>query len=134
MMDLNEQNPHSGDSEVPPRSGAGGFTVWFTGLSGAGKTTLANAMAAALQEAGHQVEVLDGDEFRKALGGDLGFSKEDRETNVSRLGYVAALLSRHGVAVLVAAIAPYRAAREAVRRGHNVPFIEVFVDCHMEAL
>ena len=111
-----------------------GFTIWFTGLSGAGKSTVARALERRLRDAGDPVEVLDGDECRTLLSRDLGFSKQDRDHNVCRIGYVARLLSRNGVAVLVAAISPYRAARNAVRDSHDAPFFEVFVDCPLDEL
>src|SRR5216684_6727236 len=111
-----------------------GFVVWFTGLSGAGKSTIANALAADLARRGRHAEVLDGDEVRTHLSKGLGFSKDDRDTNVRRIGYVARLLSRNGVAVIVAAISPYRDVREEVRRLHEAPFVEVFVDCPLEEL
>src|SRR6185369_14909445 len=104
-----------------------GLTVWFTGLSGAGKTTLCNAVSAELLELGFKVQVLDGDIIRTKLNSDLGFSREDRDKNIRRLGFIADLLSQHGIIVLVAAISPYRAAREELRR--NSPnFIEVYVN------
>jgi adenylylsulfate kinase len=111
-----------------------GFTLWLTGLSGAGKTTLAAALRDRLIARGHRVEVLDGDEVRKNLSAGLGFSKEDRDTNVRRIGYVARLLSRNGVVAIVASISPYRGTRDEVRREHEAAFVEVFVDCSIEAL
>jgi adenylyl-sulfate kinase len=92
-----------------------GFTLWLTGLSGAGKTTLAARLAAELTVRGVNVEVLDGDEVRTNLSKGLGFSKEDRDTNIRRIGYVCRLLSRNGVGTLSAAISPYRAVRDEVR-------------------
>jgi adenylylsulfate kinase len=104
-----------------------GLTVWFTGLSGAGKTTLCNAVATELLAHGFKVEVLDGDIVRRQLNNDLGFSRADRDENIRRIGYVALLLSRNGVVVLVAAISPYREIREEVRK--DIPnFIEVYVN------
>ena len=108
--------------------------MWFTGLSGAGKSTLAAGMAALLREERPHVEVLDGDEIRRALGGDLGYAPADRMTNMRRLGLIANLLSRNGAAAIVAAMSPYRAVREEIRRAHEAPFIEVFVDCPLEEL
>jgi adenylyl-sulfate kinase len=105
-----------------------GFILWFTGLSGAGKSTLAGRVAAALREQGLRVEVLDGDEVRENLSQGLGFSKEDRDTNVRRIGYVANLLARNGVCAITAAISPYRAVRDECRAKSQAPFIEVFVD------
>jgi adenylylsulfate kinase len=92
-----------------------GATVWLTGLSGAGKTTIADAVAGQLRAAGREVEVLDGDELRRGLSAGLGFSREDRDTHVRRVGFVAELLARHGVVVLVPVIAPYAATRDEVR-------------------
>jgi adenylylsulfate kinase len=103
-----------------------GFVVWFTGLSGAGKSTLAREVAQFLLARGHRVDLLDGDEVRTNLCQDLGFSREDRDTNIARIGYVAGKLAKHGVAVLVAAISPYREARERVRRSTE-NFVEVYV-------
>jgi adenylylsulfate kinase len=111
-----------------------GFILWLTGLSGAGKTTLAQAVADVLVARGHLVEVLDGDDFRSHLGDELGFSKQHRDTNVRRIGYVAHLLSRNGVVVIAAAISPYRSARDEVRCTSGTPFVEVHVDCSLEEL
>ncbi len=115
-----------------------GFTLWFTGLSGAGKTTLSNLVHHMLQEKGvTNVEVLDGDVIRTHLSKGLGFSKEDRDTNIKRIGWVAQLLTKHKVPNLVAAISPYREVREEVGRmienaGGKGRFIEIFVDCPVE--
>jgi adenylyl-sulfate kinase len=103
-----------------------GFVLWLTGLSGAGKSTVAAKLEPALAERGHRVELLDGDEVRTNLCQGLGFSRADRDTNVARIGYVAAKLSHHGVAVLVAAISPYRQARDRVRSAAD-NFVEVHV-------
>src|SRR5574341_816238 len=92
-----------------------GFTLWFTGLSGAGKSTISEIIDRRLRELGAKVEVLDGDVVRTHLSKGLGFSKEDRDTNIRRIGFVAGLLTRHGVTVLVSAISPYRAVRDEVR-------------------
>ncbi len=108
-----------------------GFVLWLTGLSGAGKSTLARTVTADLDARGHRVELLDGDEVRTNLTQGLGFSRADRDTNIARIGYVAGKLAKHGVAVVVAAISPYREARDKVRA--NVPnFVEVFVDAPLE--
>jgi len=110
-----------------------GFTLWFTGMSGAGKSTLGNLLAEELRQRGHRVEVLDGDEVRTHLSKGLGFSKEDRDTNIRRIGYVARLLSRNGVVVISAAISPYRDVRDEVRREHE-RFFEVYMKCSLNAL
>jgi len=110
-----------------------GFAVWLTGLSGAGKTTLADRLVSHLREQGAKVELLDGDIVRTNLSQGLGFSREDRDTNIRRIGFVAELLTRNGVIVVVAAISPYRDAREEVKR--KIPkFIEIHVDCSIEVL
>jgi len=110
-----------------------GFTLWFTGLSGAGKSTLANLVAQELRGRGHRVEILDGDEVRTNLSKGLGFSKEDRDTNIRRIGYVCNLLARNGVIAISAAISPYREVRNEVRKTHD-RFFEVFVSCPLETL
>src|SRR5204863_6134043 len=114
-----------------------GFTLWFTGLSGAGKTTLTEALVPQLRERGIKVEVLDGDEVRTNLSKGLGFSKEDRDTNIRRIGYVSRLLSRNGVGVIASAISPYREVRDEVRQSitsDGSEFIEVYVQCPIEVL
>jgi adenylylsulfate kinase len=108
-----------------------GFTLWLTGLSGAGKSTIATAVALALARHGIRVEVLDGDEVRRNLSKGLGFSREDRDTNIRRIAYVAKLLTRNGVAVITAAISPYRAVREEARREIG-NFVEVHVRASLE--
>lgn len=105
-----------------------GFVLWLTGLSGAGKSTVAAKLAPTLAERGHRVELLDGDEVRTNLCQGLGFSREDRDTNIARIGYVAGKLAKHGVAVVVAAISPYREARGEVRAG-----VDNFVEVHVAA-
>src|SRR5712692_7308188 len=112
---------------------ADGLTLWFTGLSGAGKSTLANLAAAEFKKRDHRVEVLDGDEVRTNLSKGLGFSKEDRDTNIRRIGYVCRLLARNGVIAIAAAISPYRAIRDEVRAQHD-RFFEVFVKCPLDTL
>ena len=104
-----------------------GAAVWFTGFSGAGKTTIADALTEELNKQGYKLEVLDGDEIRENLTKDLGFSKEDRDTNIRRIGFVAKLLARNGVIVLIPVISPYRAIREEMRANIN-NFVEVFVN------
>jgi adenylyl-sulfate kinase len=110
-----------------------GFTLWFTGLSGAGKSTLAEYLTPALRERGVPVEVLDGDEVRENLSKGLGFSKEDRDTNIRRIGYVANLLSRNGVCAITAAISPYQALRDEIR-GKTKTFVEVYVEAPLEVV
>jgi adenylylsulfate kinase len=110
-----------------------GYTLWFTGLSGAGKTTLASAVATVLRERGQPVEVLDGDVVRTSLSKGLGFSREDRDTNIRRIGFVAKLLTRNNVVSVVAAISPYRATRDEIRAEIG-RFVEVYVRCSMEEL
>ncbi|MFE5911105.1 adenylyl-sulfate kinase [Streptomyces wedmorensis] len=107
-----------------------GATIWLTGLPSAGKTTIAYELAGRLRDEGHRVEILDGDEIREFLSAGLGFTREDRHTNVQRIGFVAELLASHGVKVLVPVIAPYADSREAVRKRHQAEgtaFVEVHV-------
>jgi adenylylsulfate kinase len=110
-----------------------GFTLWLTGLPGSGKSTLATMAAEELRGRGYRVEILDGDEVRTHLSKDLGFSKEDRDANIRRIGYVSKLLARNGVIAITAAISPYRAIRDEVRREHG-RFCEVYVKCSLEKL
>lgn len=113
-----------------------GTIVWLTGMSGAGKSTLADAITRELHGT-RRLEVLDGDEVRTNLSKGLGFSREDRDTNILRIGYVARLLARNGVTVIVSAISPYEATRAEVRRlaeRDGVRFVEVFVQAEIEAL
>jgi adenylyl-sulfate kinase len=105
-----------------------GLVLWLTGLSGAGKSTVAAKLAPALAERGHRVELLDGDEVRQHLCQGLGFTRQDRDTNIARIGYVASKLANHGVAVLVAAISPYRQARDQIRAQ-----VDNFVEIHVAA-
>lgn len=114
-----------------------GFTLWLTGLSGSGKSTLTTALAGIFRERGYPVELLDGDEVRTHLSKGLTFSKEDRDINVRRIGYVARLLARNGVIVLTAAISPYEEVRAEVRAEHeaqDVPFFEVYAQASLKAL
>ncbi len=108
-----------------------GLTVWFTGLSGSGKSTLSLAVSEYLAANGYRVQLLDGDEVRLYLSRDLGFSKQDRDENIRRIGYVAELLTKNGVITLVSAISPYRDARDAVRA--RIPnFLEIYVNAPVE--
>jgi adenylylsulfate kinase len=135
--------PHiCGDSNVPEyisgleetKLEQQGFTVWFTGLSGAGKTTIADAIEPLLRERGiSKLEKLDGDVVRTHLSKGLGFSKEDRDTNIRRIGWVAEVLTRNGVCVLASAISPYREIRDEVRKGVG-NFVEVYVSCSIPEL
>jgi adenylylsulfate kinase len=114
-----------------PEGSEGGFAVWFTGLSGAGKSTIAELVAAELDRRGVRWELLDGDVVRTHLSKGLGFSKDDRDTNILRIGWVAERLAYHGAAVLVSAISPYREIRDEVRK--QIPrFCEVFVKASVE--
>jgi adenylylsulfate kinase len=106
-------------------------TLWFTGLSGAGKSTLANALAPKLRELGKRVEILDGDEVRENLSKGLTFSRQDRDINIARIGWVAHLLTRNGVFVITAAISPYRETREK-NRALIQDFVEVYVAAPVE--
>src|SRR5918995_5189449 len=110
-----------------------GFTIWFTGLSGSGKSTIAHILEGELRERGHRVEILDGDVVRTNLSKGLGFSKEDRDTNILRIGFVAHLLTRNGVGVITAAISPYRDIRDQ-NRALIGDFIEVYAKCSIEEL
>jgi adenylyl-sulfate kinase len=127
-------NLHPVDHPESDRVAGGGFTLWFTGLSGAGKTTIAHLVGPELDERGKIVEYLDGDAVRQHLSKGLGFSREDRDTNILRVGWVASRLTRSGAAVIVAAISPYeetrRAAREMVEQFG--PFVEVHVRASVE--
>src|ERR1041385_5387261 len=110
-----------------------GFTVWFTGMSGAGKSTISHLLEQRLRALDAKVEVLDGDVVRTHLSKGLGFSKEDRDENIRRIGFVCELLSRNGVIAIAAAISPYRAVREDVRS--RIPnFVEVYIHCPVEVL
>jgi adenylyl-sulfate kinase len=110
-----------------------GFTLWFTGLSGAGKSTISEIVEQRLRERGQRVERLDGDIVRTNLSKGLGFSKEDRDENVRRIGFVCQLLSRNGVAAIAAAISPYREIRDEVRSKTD-NFVEIYVECPLETL
>ncbi|MEO8592565.1 MAG: adenylyl-sulfate kinase [Candidatus Solibacter sp.] len=110
-----------------------GFTLWFTGMSGAGKSTISGLLEHQLRQLGARVEVLDGDVVRTHLSKGLGFSKEDRDENIRRIGFVCELLSRNGVIAMAAAISPYREVRDEVRS--RIPnFVEVYVECPVAVL
>jgi len=114
-----------------------GFVLWFTGMSGAGKSTLSQAVRTQLIERDLRVEILDGDEVRTFLSRGLGFTRPDREENLRRIGYVARLLAKHGVAAITAAISPYQSARSEVRelsRQAGLPFVEVYAQASLDAL
>jgi adenylyl-sulfate kinase len=111
-----------------------GITLWFTGLSGSGKSTLATYLTPKLKELGKRVEILDGDEVRENLSKGLGFSKEDRDTNIRRIGFVANMLARNGVVAITAAISPYKDVRNEVRSKAQAAFVEVYVECPIDVL
>jgi adenylylsulfate kinase len=113
-------------------AGDKGFTLWFTGLSGAGKTTISGVLEKELRERGSKLEILDGDIVRENLSKGLGFSKEDRDTNVRRIAFVADLLSRNGVPVITAAISPYKEIRDEARQTMGERFIEVYVKASVD--
>jgi adenylyl-sulfate kinase len=112
--------------------GDSGFTLWFTGLSGAGKSTIATLVEDELRSRGWRVETLDGDEVRTNLSKGLGFSKADRDTNIRRIALVAHLLSRNGVATITAAISPYREIRDEARALMGDRFVEIYVEASVE--
>jgi adenylylsulfate kinase len=116
------------------RARQGGFTLWFTGLSGSGKSTIAHLVGPALDERGHVVEYLDGDTVRTHLSKGLGFSREDRDAHIERVGWVASRLTRHGGAVIVAAISPYEETRRNARAMVEAfgPFVEVYVKASVD--
>lgn len=109
-----------------------GFTLWFTGLSGSGKTTIADVVVKEFESRDVPVEVLDGDVVREHLSKGLGFSKEDRDTNIRRIAFVADLVSKHGTPVITAAISPYREIRDEARALMNGRFVEVFIATSLE--
>jgi adenylylsulfate kinase len=119
------------DRDAVPAAEQRGFTVWFTGLPSSGKSTLAGMLFADLEARGMKVELLDGDVVRTNLSKGLGYSREDRDTNILRIGWVAERLTYHGVAVIVSAISPYRATRDRVRAQVG-DFVEVYVSCPVE--
>ena len=113
-------------------AGEKGFTLWFTGLSGAGKTTISRLLEGHLRERGSKLEILDGDVVRENLSKGLGFSKEDRDTNIRRIAFVADLLSRNGVPVITAAISPYAEIRDEAHELMGERFIEVYVKASVD--
>jgi adenylyl-sulfate kinase len=113
-------------------AGDNGFTLWFTGLSGAGKTTISEVLETQLRERGSKLEILDGDIVRENLSKGLGFSKEDRDINIRRIAFVADLLSRNGVPVITAAISPYKEIRDEARALMGERFIEVYVKASVD--
>jgi len=117
---------------APLRSDQTGFVVWIEGLSGAGKTSISRALAARLRSIGWKSEVLDGDEVRRMFSPELGFSRKDREFHARRVSYVARMLARNGVAVLVAMITPYETSRQAARAEVGAKFVEVWLRCPIE--
>jgi len=126
--------PHlSGGAGTAPTHTSTGFTIWFTGLSGSGKSTIAAILERALRDRGEKVEVLDGDVVRTHLSKGLGFSKEDRDTNIRRIGWVCEVLSRNDVVAIAAAISPYREIRDEVRANIG-RFVEVYVEAPLEVL
>ena len=114
--------------------GERGVTVWFTGLSGAGKTTIAERLEQELRDRGRKVEIMDGDVVRTNLSKGLGFSKEDRDINIRRIGFVCRLLARNGVIAIGAAISPYRDIRDEIRAESGGDFVEVYAKCSIEEL
>jgi adenylylsulfate kinase len=129
---VTEVTPRIAQEETAvPSAGQRGFTVWFTGLPSSGKSTLAEILFGELEGRGLKVELLDGDVVRTNLSKGLGYSREDRDTNILRIGWVAERLTYHGVAVIVSAISPYRETRDQVRKQVG-DFVEVFVSCPVE--
>ena len=131
---VSREHIYAHDHPPSDRRRGGGFTLWFTGLSGSGKSTIAHLVGPELERRGLLVEWLDGDEVREHLSKGLGFSKADRDTNIDRIGWVASRLTRHGAAVIVSAISPYEEARRKAREmvEQHGTFVEVFVDASVE--
>jgi len=121
-----ERSPEPSPERPARHAADSGYCLWFTGLSGAGKSTIANLVVADLLARGHRVELLDGDEVREHLSKGLGFSKEDRDTNIRRIGWVAKVLARNGVVAVTAAISPYRDLRDEMRSWID-NFIEIYI-------
>ena len=130
---MNQQAKEKQGNNLKNNSQQVGFTLWFTGLSGAGKSTIADILEKKIKEKGLKIEILDGDVVRTHLSKGLGFSKEDRDANIRRIGYVASLLSRNGVIAITAAISPYKEIRNEVRAMHE-NFVEVYVKCPLEVV
>jgi adenylyl-sulfate kinase len=130
LKELKELSP---SDEIMTNNSYSGFTIWFTGLSGAGKSTISQIVEKELRRRGVKVEVLDGDVVRTHLSKGLGFSKEDRDTNIRRIGWVCEVLSRNGVCAIAAAISPYRAIRDEIR-GKIAHFVEVYVSAPIDVL
>jgi adenylyl-sulfate kinase len=120
------------DIHMPTRESCGGAIVWFTGLSGAGKSTIATHLLEDLRARGIKADLLDGDAMRRHISRGLGFSREDRDENVRRIGQVADLLARNGEVALVSAVSPYRAVRDEIRRSTTAAFVEVYVSAPLE--
>jgi adenylylsulfate kinase len=131
---MTQQHIYAHEHPDSDRIRGGGFTIWFTGLSGSGKSTIAHLVGPALDERGCIVEYLDGDTVRTRLSKGLGFSKEDRDTNIERIGWVASRLTRHGAAVICAAISPYEETRRTARAMVEEfgPFVEVHVKASVD--
>jgi adenylylsulfate kinase len=131
---MTQQHIYAHEHPDSDRVRGGGFTIWFTGLSGSGKSTIAHLVGPALDERGCIVEYLDGDTVRTRLSKGLGFSKEDRDTNIERIGWVASRLTRHGAAVICAAISPYEETRRKARAMVEEfgPFVEVHVKASVD--
>jgi len=131
---MTDEHIYAHEHPETDRRREGGFTLWFTGLSGSGKTTIAHLVGPAIEERGPIVEYLDGDTVRTRLSKGLGFSKEDRDANIERIGWVASRLTRHGAAVITSAISPYSEARSHARElvEEFGTFVEVFVDVSVE--
>jgi adenylyl-sulfate kinase len=127
------RHPLSGGAGTPPTHGSSGFTIWFTGLSGSGKSTVTAILERSLRARGYRVEVLDGDVVRTHLTRGLGFTREDRDENIRRVGWVCEVLSRNDVIAIAAVISPYRAARDEVRARIG-RFVEVYMDAPVDVL
>jgi adenylyl-sulfate kinase len=130
---VSDEHPLSGGAGTPPTHESRGFTIWFTGLSGSGKSTVTAILEGELRARGLRVEVLDGDVVRTRLTKGLGFSREDRDDNIRRVGWVCALLSRNDVVAIAAVISPYRAVRDEVRADIG-RFVEVYMEAPVEVL